>query len=158
MRNGYHSQLSSKSNSFTMLREVFLQTYEATTKIWWAEFFIVIYLMCMPWLWGKVLGDDYQVGSMSVMGWSINNITEHHAKFKRGLGVPEVIVIVLLYLYMILVPTFLIVSALFIEQSLVQVYSSFYVKKHLVEQKCKVEKSEQDLDNIVLGLSTFMHK
>ena len=149
MRNGYHSQSPSKSNSFSMLRKVLLQTYEATTKIWWAEFFIIIYLMFMPWFWGKVLGDDYRAGSMSVKGWSINNITEHHGKFKKDLGVPDVIVIVLSYLYMILVPTFLIVSALFIEQSLVRVYSLFYVKKYSAEQKCKVKKSEQDLDKIV---------
>lgn len=109
------------STRWIILREVLAQSFETTTGLWWGQLFLLLYLMCMPWFWGMVLGDSYPTGSMSIRGWSIDMTGFSDAKW--GLGIPDVIVIVLPYLYQVLLPVFVLVFSLSAERSMVQVHA-----------------------------------
>ncbi|KAI5064264.1 hypothetical protein GOP47_0020934 [Adiantum capillus-veneris] len=105
------------SRTRNFLDEILVRVHNTTTPMWWMQLLLVGYLMCMPWFWGDVLGEGYPFGSMSVSGWSVRITTS--GVQKCGLGVPDIIVIVLPFLFHILLPLFVLVFALYAEQALV---------------------------------------
>lgn len=108
------------SASWTLLSEMLVAGDKASGTLWWMQLFLLVYLVYMPWFWGRVLGESCPLGSMSVRGWSLD--TTGFSDSKWAVGVPDVMVIVLPFLYHILLPLFVLVFALFSEQAGAQIH------------------------------------
>lgn len=104
--------------------------------LWWGQLFLVLYLMFFPWFWGVVLAGGYPDGCMSIWGWSveISGVSE----LQSGLGVPDVMVIVLPYVYQVLLPLFMLVFALSAESSFVQLHAIRIATRPVQEERKSV--------------------
>ncbi|KAH7298999.1 hypothetical protein KP509_25G069000 [Ceratopteris richardii] len=137
------SQKKKSPSTWNDINEVIAYIENASTTTWLMELILVLYLMFMPWFWGSIFGDSYPLGSMSVRGWSVNNLSS--LGLKQGLGVPDVMVIVLPFLYHILLPLFVFIYALHAERAFVCIHmrndkhrKSMEADKSVEPYSCKV--------------------
>ncbi|MCO5567213.1 hypothetical protein L7F22_020902 [Adiantum nelumboides] len=139
LKKGLHTEFGrNKTGCVTrnFLNQILHRVHNSTATIWWMQLLLVAYLMCMPWFWGCILGDSYPLGNMSVRGWSLRLTIS--SEQKRGLGVPDIIVIVLPFFYNILLPTFVLVFALCAEQALVCEWQDSQRCTGPNKQSCKI--------------------
>lgn len=84
--------------------------------IWWGQSLMLTYLIFFPWFWGQVLAEGYPIGHMSLRGWTIHTGGTKSSHY--GLGWPDLMVVVLPYIYFVLFPLFTLIFALSAERSL----------------------------------------
>lgn len=92
----------------------------AHNVLWCEQLFVVVWLICFPWYWGQVLADGYSLGFMSLRGWEVR--LSKMSPPLRGLGWPDLMVIVLPYLYFVVLPLYILIFALSAEASLHEIY------------------------------------
>ncbi|KAH7278190.1 hypothetical protein KP509_38G028600 [Ceratopteris richardii] len=80
------------------------------TLIWWEQVFILLWLVLCPWFWGQVLGDGYPLGFMSIRGWMVQ--VNDSSPLYNDLGWPDILVIVIPYLYFVLLPLYFLIFTL----------------------------------------------
>jgi hypothetical protein len=85
--------------------------------IWALLLVYVVYLVFLPWFSGRVLADDFPIGHLSLWGWSVKPSNSTSVNQISGLGVPDIMGIVLPYLYAVLFPLILMLSALSAERA-----------------------------------------
>jgi hypothetical protein len=85
-------------------------------SLWAGMFAYLVYLTLFPWFWGRILGDDYPLGHMSLRGWTVKPFKADPGKTLSGLGRPAIMGIVLPYLYGVVLPLWLMLSALSAEK------------------------------------------
>lgn len=84
------------------------------TKLWWLQLFYLFYLVSFPWFWGIATVEEHPIGSMSLRGWSIQ-LADMPSRY-CGVGVPDIIGIVIPFMYLIVTPTFILVYCLSAER------------------------------------------
>ncbi len=85
--------------------------------IWALLLVYVMYLVFLPWFSGRVLADDFPIGHLSLWGWSVTPSNSTSVNQISGLGVPDIMGIVLPYMYAVLFPLILMLSALSAERA-----------------------------------------
>ncbi|KAH9310779.1 hypothetical protein KI387_025814 [Taxus chinensis] len=103
--------------------------------IWWGQLLHLIYLIFFPWFYGQVLVDNYETGYMSHKGWTVRLPELLLSQF--GIGVPDVMVIVLPHLYLVVFPLLWVVSAFAAERAACQMHCSLKLEKKEVETPVK---------------------
>ncbi|KAJ7522766.1 hypothetical protein O6H91_18G025700 [Diphasiastrum complanatum] len=93
--------------------------------VWWLEVVYVVYLVLFPWFWGLVIMESNPPGYMSFKGWTVRSLQSAE---ESGLGVPDIIVVVLPFLCVILLPAILLNAALSAERSVREIHASVKFK------------------------------
>lgn len=83
-------------------------------KLWWANLLYLFYLVNFPWFWGIATVEEHPTGSMSLRGWSIQLAGMPSQYF--AVGVPDIIGIVIPFMYLTVTPTFILVYCLSAER------------------------------------------
>lgn len=99
--------------------------------IWWSQLLHLIYLIFFPWFHGQVLVEDYGNGYMSHKGWTVT-LPEFMLPHS-GIGVPDVLVVVLPHLYLVVFPLLCVVSSLAAEKVACQMHYLLKSEKKEVE-------------------------
>ncbi len=104
---------------FKLIKVPFWVVFEnaRNTCIWACSLAYVMCLTFLPWFSGRVLADDFPIGHMSVWGWSVKPSNVTSVNQVSGLGVPDIMGIVLPHMYTVLFPLILMVSALSAERT-----------------------------------------
>ncbi|CAM6062583.1 unnamed protein product [Sphagnum tenellum] len=104
---------------FKLIKVPFWVVFEnaRNTCIWACSLAYVMCLTFLPWFSGRVLADDFPIGHMSVWGWSVKPSNVTSVNQVSGLGVPDIMEIVLPHMYTVLFPLILMVSALSAERA-----------------------------------------
>lgn len=85
--------------------------------LWLGLMAYLLSLVFFPWFSGRILADDYPIGHMSIQGWTVKASNMSSSQTISGLGVPDVLATVLPYLYGVLLPLLLMLSALSAERA-----------------------------------------
>lgn len=85
-------------------------------SLWAGMMTYMVFLIIFPWFSGKILGDDYPLGHMSLHGWTVRPSKADPGQTLSGLGVPDIMGIVLPYIYAVVFPLLLLLSALSAER------------------------------------------
>jgi len=81
--------------------------------LWAGMMTYMVFLIIFPWFSGRILGDDFPLGHMSLHGWTVQ---PSPGQTLSGLGVPDIMGIVLPYIYAVVFPLLLLLSALSAER------------------------------------------
>ena len=85
--------------------------------LWVCLMLYLAYLVFFPWFSGRVLADDYPIGRMSLRGWTVKPSNGDSVQAVSGLGIPDIIGIVMSYLCVVMLPLLLMISALSAERA-----------------------------------------
>lgn len=85
--------------------------------VWVGVVSYVLYLTFFPWFSGRILADGYPIGYLSLHGWTVKPSNVESVHTVSGLGVPDIMVIVMAYLYGVLVPLLVVISVLSAERA-----------------------------------------
>eukprot|EP01018_Ginkgo_biloba_P006019 Gb_41602 [translate_table: standard] len=121
------------------------------TKLWWANLIYLFYLLNFPWFWGYATVEDHPVGSMSLQGWTIQFVNTPSPIL--GIGVPDIMGIVIPFMYMIVTPSFILVYCLSAER---KVYHFHVNSKSKCRQEVKL--TQQSLAERMCVTSKFPPK
>eukprot|EP00250_Pteridium_aquilinum_P020075 c24691_g1_i1 orf=231-2552(+) len=101
--------------------------------LWWGQLLVVLWLIFLPWFWGQALAEGYSLGFMSLGGWMVT--VSETLPPQSGLGWPDLMTIVLPYLYFVVLPLYTLIFALSAESSLHEI--------HQMEAPSSLKKKEQ---------------
>lgn len=90
--------------------------------VWWGQLVVWVWLIFLPWYWGQALGENYTIGFMSLGGWKVHVSEFLSPQTQSGLGWPDLMVIVLPYLYFVVLPLYTLIFALSAETFLHEIY------------------------------------
>ena len=85
--------------------------------LWVGMIVYVSYLIFFPWFSGRVLADDYPIGWLSLHGWTVRPSNDESIHTLSGLAKADMMTIVLPYVYGVLFPLLLMLSALSAERA-----------------------------------------
>lgn len=94
--------------------------------LWAGMMTYLVFLIIFPWFSGRILGDDYPLGYMSLRGWTVQ---PSPGDYVPGLGVPDIMGIVLPYLVFVVFPLLLLLSALSAENVVCELHITRLLKK-----------------------------
>ncbi|ERM94106.1 putative metallophosphoesterase At3g03305 isoform X1 [Amborella trichopoda] len=89
-------------------------------KIWCVMAVYLLYLLTFPWFWGHGTAVDSPIASMSIHGWRVTIPGIHIGE--DGLGSPDVMVIILPFMYLIVGPLFILIYGLYTERALFYIH------------------------------------
>jgi hypothetical protein len=99
-------------------------------SIWVGVVLYVAYLTFFPWFSGRVLADDYPIGRMSLRGWTVKPSNVDSVQTISGLGIPDIMVVVMSYLCGVMLPLLLMISALSAERAACEFHLQNLAKHH----------------------------
>ncbi|KAI5055933.1 hypothetical protein GOP47_0029454 [Adiantum capillus-veneris] len=117
----------------------------AHNVLWFEQLFVLVWLIFFPWYWGQALADGHSLGFMSLRGWEVrlSDISP-----LSGLGWPDLMVIVLPYLYFVVLPLYTLTFALSAEASLHEIYQ--------MEMPASLKKKERTVEEINGDMKSFL--
>lgn len=116
----------------------------ARNRLLWAGMSTyMVFLILFPWFSGRILGDDYPLGHMSLRGWTGVQPSPSGLESFSGLGVPDIMGIVLPYVYEVVFPLLLLLSALAAERVVCEFHRTRLEK--LLHKKNEIHTSESSL-------------
>ncbi|KAG0554421.1 hypothetical protein KC19_12G090300 [Ceratodon purpureus] len=101
--------------------------------VWVGLMLYVAYLIFFPWFSGRVLADDYPIGRMSLHGWTVKPSNVDSVQTISGLGIPDIMVIVMSYMIGVMLPLLLMISALSAERAACEFHLRNLAKCHKTE-------------------------
>jgi len=104
---------------FKLIKVPFWVVFEnaCNTCIWACSLAYVMCVTFLPWFSGRALVDDFPIAHMSVWDWSVKPSNVTSVNQVSGLGVLDIMGIVLPHIYTVLFPLILMVSALSAERA-----------------------------------------
>lgn len=155
MQNGYYhrwffSLFRVDTQKFTARKAVKLFVWFfiqgcAGKVIWWGQLLVLVWLIFFPWFWGQALAEGSPLGFMSIRGWTVR--LGGTLPPQSGLGWPDLMVVVLPYLYFVVLPLYTLIFALSAETALHELY--------LLDTPANLKKKEQ-ADHVDGEMSTFL--
>ncbi|XP_057865848.2 putative metallophosphoesterase At3g03305 isoform X2 [Cryptomeria japonica] len=116
--------------------------------IWWGQLLHLVYLIFFPWFYGQVLTEDYKTGYMTHKGWTVS-IPELPFS-QSGIGVPDVMVIILPHLYFVVFPLLWVVSAFAAERVACQMHYLLKSEKKELESPVRRINDAKNFDADVI--------
>ncbi|XP_024520040.1 putative metallophosphoesterase At3g03305 [Selaginella moellendorffii] len=104
--------------------------------LWWGQLALVTWLVFLPWFWGYPFGDGHAAGYLSRTGWHIQELG------KSGLASPDVLVIVLPFLYMVVLPLSVVIAGLSAERAACEAHQAKHCGKTSKSEGSKVSRKK----------------
>ncbi|XP_072973523.1 putative metallophosphoesterase At3g03305 [Typha angustifolia] len=116
----FSSPIQQRNTQFWVLW--FLMEGSRSRKCWFSLVIYLLWLITMPWFWGRATSESGDIGQMYLSGWKIQS-PDHHITTAR-LGTPDVMVITLPFMYLVVTPVVVLTYGLLAEKSVVYLRSS----------------------------------
>ncbi|XP_068660207.1 putative metallophosphoesterase At3g03305 [Aristolochia californica] len=114
-------------------------------RLWWAMVLYLLYLLKFTWFWGHATSENDAVASMSLRGWTVE-VSNYLVQDR--IGNPDIMTVILPFMYIILTPLFLLIYCLCAERSAFYLHASKKLceSKEPVPLKMELEPNLQPLD------------
>ncbi|KAK3151105.1 hypothetical protein QOZ80_3AG0241790 [Eleusine coracana subsp. coracana] len=94
----------------------FLMEGARSKPFWFSVVIYVLWLIEMPWFWGRATSENGEIGRMYLSGWSMP--FNDNGLMVDKLSNPDVLVITLPFLYLVIVPVIVLIYGLFAEKAI----------------------------------------